>query len=158
MPEENAKVPQQEESAVDVKKYLDAIENLKQTHVPRELYEEAKSESATLLQAILDGSQASGSKADPKPEKPDVKALARDTFSEDCDLSDLQVVKNILAIREATLTDKGIDLFVPQGSQYKPTLDDISRAKNLAECLQHCVDVAEEDSTIFMRELARITR
>lgn len=153
--EKNDQVQGQE--GLDVQKYLSAIEELKRSSVPIEQYNQAKKESAELLQAILDGRTASASKQEEQPEV-DVRKLIRDTFQEYSDLSDLQLVKNILQIRDISMQNNGSDPFVPAGSQYRPTLEDVSKAKNLAECLQHCVDVSDGDNTVFIRELARITR
>lgn len=134
--------------------YLEAINTLKETTVPKEQYSKLKEENKRLLDALVSGEQIEVETETPV----DVAELRKSLFNGDKELSNLEYVTKALELRKA-LIDKGErDLFLPVGNQITDTAEMISKAQNVADVLQECVNFAQGDSGIFTAQLQRILK
>lgn len=134
--------------------YLEAINTLKETTVPKEQYSKLREENQRLLKALVNGEQIEVETETPV----DVAELRKSLFNGDKELSNLEYVTKALELRKA-LIDKGErDPFLPVGSQITDTAEMISKAQNVADVLQECVDFAQGDSGIFTAQLQRILK
>lgn len=153
MADENTKSASGEEMDENVD-YLEAINQLKETTVPKEQYSKLREENKRLLEALVNGEQIEVETETPV----DVAELRKSLFNGDKELSNLEYVTKALELRKA-LIDKGErDPFLPVGSQITDTAEMISKAQNVADVLQECVDFAQGDSGIFTAQLQRILK
>ena len=133
---------------------VQAINELKQNSVSKEMYNKVVEEKNKYLKALIDGNQV----AEAQPKEPvDVDALRSDLFSGKKDLSNLEYAQKALELRDALIESQGVDIFVGRGSKLTPTNDDYEAAQRVADTFQQCIDVAQGDSEIFTRELMRLT-
>ena len=134
--------------------YLEAINTLKETTVPKEQYSKLREENKRLLEALVNGEQIEVETETPV----DVAELRKTLFNGVKELSNLEYVTKALELRKA-LIDKGErDPFLPVGTQITDTAEMISKAQNVADVLQECVDFAQGDSGIFTAQLQRILK
>ena len=132
---------------------VQAINELKQNSVSKEVYNKVVEEKNKYLKALIDGSQV----AEAQPKEPvDLDALRKDLFGKD--LSNLEYAKKALQLRNELIERDGIDIFVGKGSKLAPDESDYVAAQKVADAFQSCIDVADGDSEIFTRELMRITK
>lgn len=133
---------------------VQAINELKQNSVSKEMYNKVVEEKNKYLKALIDGNQV----AEAQPKEPvDIDALRSDLFSGKKDLSNLEYAQKALELRDALIESQGVDIFVGRGSKLTPTNDDYEAAQRVADTFQQCIDVAQGDSEIFTRELMRLT-
>lgn len=133
---------------------VQAINELKQNSVSKEMYNKVVEEKNKYLKALIDGNQV----AEAQPKEPvDIDALRSDLFSGKKDLSNLEYAQKALELRNALIDSEGVDIFVGRGSKLTPTNEDYEAAQRVADTFQQCIDVAQGDSEIFTRELMRLT-
>ena len=145
------------EETVDVQKYLDEIQKLKENSGPRTDLDKLKDENKALLEALLNGKEPA--KEEEKTEGPTIQELRNKLYGKGAeDLTDLEYIEETLLLRQKLIDEEGIDPFVPMGRKYSPDANDIYCAQKLAEGFQHCVDVAQGDNTVFLNEITRITK
>lgn len=133
---------------------IQAINELKQNSVSKEMYNKVVEEKNKYLKALIDGNQV----AEAQPKEPvDIDALRSDLFSGKKDLSNLEYAQKALELRNALIDSEGVDIFVGRGSKLTPTNEDYEAAQRVADTFQQCIDVAQGDSEIFTRELMRLT-
>lgn len=133
--------------------YINAINNLKATTVPKTEFEKLQQEKSELLKALVEGKQLPQQETEPK-HRP-IDEIRKDLFEKDN--SNLEYARKTLELRDAVLAETGEDVFLPNGHRIAATEEDIVRADNLATVLRHCVDYAEGDSSLFTQELQRVT-
>lgn len=136
---------------------LTALQELRENSVPKSDFEKVLAERNKYFKAIIDG-QKPISGEEKAPTDDDIQGLRKKLFNGEKDLSNLEYVETALKLRNAIIDRDGVDIFVGKGNKYAPTENDYECAERTAQALQACVDVAEGDSAIFTRELARITR
>ena len=153
MADENTKSASGEEMDENVD-YLEAINTLKETTVPKEQYSKLKEENKRLLEALVNGEQIEVETETPV----DVAELRKSLFNDDKELSNLEYVTKALELRKALIEKGERDPFLPVGNQITDTADMISKAQNVADVLQECVDFAQDDSGIFTAQLQRILK
>lgn len=159
-----AEEEKREEEAVDVQKYLDEIQKLKETTVPRKENEKLKAENEALFdkyKSLLEMTVEGKGKMDDEenPEGPTIQELRNKLYGKGSeDLTDLEYIEGTLLLRQKLIDEEGVDPFVPMGRKYSPDANDIYCAQKLAEGFQHCVDVAQGDNTVFLNEITRITK
>ena len=73
------------------------------------------------------------------------------------DLNNLEYITKTLELRDALLEKGEPDPFLPISSKNTPTIEEITKANNVAEAFRSCVEYAAGDSEIFTQELMRIT-
>lgn len=125
--------------------YLDEIEHLRDTTVPKEEYAKLKATNNELLKRLAKGD------FDPQQEKPeevDLNALRKSIFQQGS-VTNLEYVKNALKLREEVIKREGKDIFLPYGHNYTASQDDIDKAQKVADVLQECVEEADGNSQVF---------
>lgn len=135
--------------------YLAVISDLKANSVDREKYNKLKNENQRLLETLVKGGQIEADKTTPKESMADLrKAL----YGNGCgELSNLDYWDKTLKLREMIMEEGKPDPFVLTGRNIVATDADRATAQKVAEVVQHCIDVAEGDSSIFTNELQRLT-
>lgn len=138
---------------VDNNQYIQAINELKEKTVDKEKYIKLQQENKKLLDSIVNGTEIDLGKQTEK--KKTIKELRDDYFK--TDQSNLEFVKNTLALRQAIIDSGKPDPFLPLGNKIIPSDEDIATATRVANVLQECVDYADGDSAAFTNELQRRT-
>jgi len=140
------------------KKYLDEIERQKaELKAKDEEIKKSHEENKTLLNRILDGDLGPDDKDSDSKDSKTVSELRDELFKPKKDLNNLEFAEKTLALRDKIMEEGGIDPFLPQGSKVRITAEDREAAQRVAECMKHCIDIADGDSEIYTRELMRIT-
>lgn len=132
--------------------YITAIKDLKANSVSKSEYEKLQEENKQLINALANGETITTTV---EVEKPSLAELRANLMKEE--QTNLEFIKNALALREAVIEQEGYDPFVPRGSQYAPTAEDEAVAFRVAKVYQECVDYADGDSQLFTNELMRRT-
>ena len=146
---------EQNEQTNEYQTYIDEIQNLKENTVSKEQYEKKCEENRRLIQSLANGTPLPG--AEQEPPKPSIDELRKKLANGD-QLSNLEYVKTVLALRNSLIEKGEQDPFVPQGANVKPEATDWATAQRVADAFQSCVDYADGDSEIFTTELMRITK
>ena len=133
--------------------YINAIQELQNNTVSKELYDKLKDEKQRLLNALVKGEKIEG------PAKPEVNIpeLRKKLFDKDAQMSNLEFVEKTLELREALLDRGEPDPFLPIGSRIAPTSEEVQQAENVAQIYRDCIDYAQGDSEVFTNELMRRT-
>ena len=63
-----------------------------------------------------------------------------------------------MQLRNAILEKEGVDIFLPNGKNYKYDSSDKEKADFVAQMFQECIDYADGDSQLFTQELMRRTK
>lgn len=132
--------------------YIEALREMKEKTVPKEVYEQIKAENKKLLQSLINGETIEGSAV---PTNPDVAELRKDLFSRDGSLTNLEYAEKALQLRDILINEGKPDPFLPYGHHISPTNEDIEAANRVAKVLKECIDYAEGDSDLFTSELQR---
>ncbi|MBO7735619.1 MAG: hypothetical protein J6S67_23840 [Methanobrevibacter sp.] len=130
--------------------YLEAIKTLKENSVDKDKYDQLRLENKRLLDSIVNGTDIGMNQPQ---EKKSIEELREAYLKED--QSNLEYIKNALALREALMEDGEPDPFLPIGQKILPTDSDVECANRVAKVLQECVDDADGDSAWFTNELQR---
>lgn len=146
---------EQNEQTNEYQTYIDEIQNLKENTVSKDQYEKKCEENRKLIQSLANGTPLPG--AEQEPPKPSIDELRKKLANGD-QLSNLEYVKTVLALRNSLIEKGEQDPFVPQGANVKPEATDWATAQRVADAFQSCVDYADGDSEIFTTELKRITK
>ena len=146
---------EQNEQTNEYQTYIDEIQNLRETTVSKDQYEKKCEENRRLIQSLANGTPLPG--AEQEPPKPSIDELRKKLANGD-QLSNLEYVKTVLALRNSLIEKGEQDPFVPQGANVKPEATDWATAQRVADAFQSCVDYADGDSEICTTELMRITR
>lgn len=160
--EELKKVETTEEAPKNAEEYVAAIKALKEKTVSKEYAEKLEKDNAALIKAVMNGDTVNADEQ--KQDKPDIKAL-REKLSTagEHELSNAEVVETMLKLRDAVITEGGIDPFLPVGAKVKPTLEDIKAAQHTADGYRYCLEEARDEETgvvdkdIFNAVLKKIT-
>lgn len=142
------------ELTVDVQKYLDRINELEATRVPVEDFNKLKEENATLFKNAMNRQIIDS----PEPDKPTVQELRNKLYSgKEGELSQCEYLKLTCDLRDALLEETGIDYMAPTGTQYEAVSSDYEAAQKFYDAARHCLEIANGDDGILIRELDRIT-
>lgn len=130
--------------------YIEALTEMRNNTVPKADYEKVLAENKQLLDALVQGQTIDV----PKEEPPvDVNKLRNDLFNKE--MTNLDYASTALALRNELIKRGERDPFIPYGHEYSPDENDASCAQKAADTLQHCIDVANGNPTIFQNELQR---
>lgn len=142
------------EETVDVQKYLDEINELKATTVSIDEFKKLKEENATLFKNAMNGQKLDSA----EPQKPTVQELRNKLYSSnESELSQCEYLKLTCDLRDALLEETGIDFMVPTGTQYEAVSSDYEAGQKFYDAARHCLEIADGDDGILIRELDRIT-
>ena len=135
--------------------YIETINEMKKNTVSKDLYAQLKEENKQLLNTIVNGNYNIDEDSDGKGEEEPVNldALRKEMFSGNC--SNLKYAEDALKLREEILKKDNVDIFLPHGQHIQPTKEDVESVQNVVNLLQHCVDEADGDSSIFTLELQK---
>lgn len=133
---------------------LKEIKDLKENTVDKKEYDRVMEQNRQLLKAVLDGDGDTPS----VESKESIEDLRKELFNQNGDLSNLEVAKKSLDLRKKLMAEGKPDPFLPVGTNYIVTNEDIEAANRVAECLEHCVEYADGDSEVFTNELMRLTK
>lgn len=121
--------------------------DFQKNYVTKEKYDEAVKRGDEYLKAIINHTEKDVlQKEGVNPPKVDVQNLARKTFSEDNQMSDLDYCKNVLKIRNAQIEAGAIDPFLPPD----PDDRDYVIAENVADVLEQCITEAKGNNASFI--------
>lgn len=128
--------------------YLDTIQELRTNSVSRELYNKVISERDAVVKALASGDTLASA------DSVQVRSLAdcRKDFMAPS-RSQCEYIEKLLALREAGIREQGEDCFVAYGHKVKPTASDFQSAQQTADIYRECLDIAEGNDTVFMREI-----
>lgn len=136
--------------------YIETINQLKKTTVPRTELEKLQAENKKLLDTILEGGELEAAATSASKRTPD--EIRKDLFGENADnLTNLAFAELALELREAVMDEGGIDPFVPQGHKIMAEDTDFAAAEKVAEALKSCIEYADGNNEVFTNELMRIT-
>ena len=135
--------------------YIETINEMKKNTVSKEMYAKLQEDNKKLLDTIVNGNYHTDDEEEQaKKEVPvDLDAIRKEMFSGNC--SNLKYAEDALKLRSEILKKDGVDIFLPHGSHIKPTKEDVESVTNVVNCLQHCIDEADGDSSIFTLELQK---
>lgn len=151
---ENKQIESGEESGNgDNIAYIDAINEMKKNYVPKEKLQKVQAENKQLLDALVSGRQIE--LPQDKTVKPTIQEMRNKLFTADSNATNLEYVSNILELRTALIDAGERDPFLPVGDQVTLTADHYTKAEQVADLLQGCVDFADGDSGIFTAEYQR---
>ena len=148
MPNENEQNMLEQQETPTEKNYGEALAELKKNSVPKDMYDKLAKENKDLMEAIINGQTA---EAPAESRSVDIEGLRKEMFNKE--LTNLDYVKDALALREALLAKGEPDPFLPIGKQISADADDIAAAERVAECLSYCVEISNDDPTAFTAAL-----
>ena len=138
-------------------KYIEAIEEMKKTTVPKKELEAAQEENKRLLQALIDGEQIGvDSQNDNSPDLNEkIKTLHKELFTDDFQGSDLDYCQKALQLREAVIERDGEDAdpFLPHSHNYLITDADREAAKRVAEEIADAIESSNGSNKVFIATL-----
>ena len=130
--------------------YIAAINQMKETTVPKDVYNALKEENRKLLQSLINGEQIDA------PETPvDIKELRKELYAGDKELSNLDYCKKTLQLRAALIAKGERDPFLPYGSYVTENAEQHDKAEAVAKVLEECIETSQGDSGIFTAALQR---
>ena len=138
--------PIEEKEAGMENDYIAQIQEMKKTHVSRDVYDKQLEENRRLLNALVSGEQL----GQPAPEDSiiDYKEEWRKLVFSDEPKTNLDYVKKVLEIREAGLR-QGENINMPFGAKAEYTDNDEAETEFIAQALQECVDKANGNPMAF---------
>lgn len=142
-----------QETAGENLDYIEALKEMKRTTVPKEAYEQLKTENAKLLKSLINGETIEGTDA---PATSSIDELRKELFKVDGGLTNLEYARKALQLRDALLAEGQPDPFLPAGHDYVAEAGDIEAAERVAKIIKECIDYADGDSQIFTSELQRV--
>ena len=138
-----------------VKTTAEIIKEIKENSVDKAKYDALQKDMNELVKSVLNGEGLKSVSEETQRKADDIR---KEMFDENGKLTNLEFVKDALELRKQIMKEGKPDPFLPAGTNVEITSDDIQKAKNLAECLEHCVEYADGDSETFTTELMRITK
>lgn len=142
---------QQENVSSDNSNYIEAIREMKEKSVPRTEYEKLQKENKQLLDSLVNGE----TRQEPIKEEINIDDIRKDLFTKE--MTNMEYIDKALKLRDALIEKEHIDIFVGSGKNFKPTEDDFKKAQEVADVFKECLDIADGDSEVFVRELDRRT-
>ena len=144
----NANNPQTETTEVN---YIEAMAEMRKNTVSKAEYNKVLEENKQLLNAMVNGETINQPQQEPVV---DIDALRNDLFNRE--MTNLEYAEKTLQLRDELLKRGERDPFLPNGRNYIPNDFDAMEADRAAEALQHCIDTAQGNPSIFQNELQRI--
>lgn len=137
--------PEQPANSDNVQDYINAINQLKETTVSRELYDKKVQENKQLLDTLVSGGSIEPEKA--AEAKQTSVELAKELAKPH---TNLDYAKLALKHREACISEGKDDPFVPHGLNFRDSRpEDTQDAEAAAELLQTCIDESDNDPEVF---------
>lgn len=135
----------------DNKKYIDTINQLKRTTVPKEELDKLKEENKMLLDSIVNGGDLPpeiANKLAGNPEEPTIQVLREELFGANRkDLDNLEAATKMMKLRRLVIEETGEDPAI--SSLKSPTKEDAIMAEEAAQLIESCIEQADGDSAVF---------
>lgn len=125
------------------------ITEMRANTVPKDKYNKLVEDNAKLMRALANGETI---KVEETP-KPNIEELRKEYFDFE-NKSDVQVAKDILALREAVIESGNQDPFLPNGRGAVITDQDRSDAQAVADLLQYAIDQSGDDNAVFLAQFS----
>ena len=135
----------------NTKDYIEEIQKLRDSSVPKEEYNRLKEENKRLITTLASGGNLKG---DVPQAKEDIGALRAKLFNSE-NLSNLDYCSTALELRDALMAEGKPDPFLPVGHEIVHSNTDRESAERVASVLKECVEYAQGDADIFTDELQR---
>ena len=133
------------------KQYIDTINHLKRTTVPKEELDKLKEENKMLLDSIVNGGDLPpeiANKLAGNPEEPTIQSLRDELFGENRkDLDNLEAATKMMKLRRLVIEETGEDPAI--SSLKSPTKEDALMAEEAAQLIESCIEQADGDSAVF---------
>lgn len=137
--------------------YIETIAELKKNSVSKEKYEELEREKKGLIEALKSGQQITIQAEAEKEES--IEELRKELYGDpDKPMKNIDYIEKTLKLRKKIMDDGYPDPFLPNGSDYEISKDDIETAEMIAQIYQECLDYADGDDQLFTNELMRRTK
>jgi hypothetical protein len=125
------------------------ITEMRANTVPKDKYNKLVEDNAKLMRALANGETI---KVEETP-KPNIEELRKEYFDFE-NKSDVQVAKDILALREAVIESGDQDPFLPNGRGAVITDQDRNDAQAVADLLQYAIDQSGGDNAVFLAQFS----
>ena len=142
-----------QQNEIDNTVYIDAIRDLKERTVDRDLYQKLKAERDSLVQSLANGTSSSTEEA--VMVRSHAEALADFMVPSK---SECEYLEKVLELRAAAMREGQPDPFVAEGHYVKPTAQTYQRAEEIAEIYRECLDYAAGDDKVLINEVQRRMR
>lgn len=134
---------QEEQNPVDI------ITEMRNNTVPKDKYNKLKEDNEKLMRALANGESI---QVEP-PKTANIEELRKEYFSFE-GKTDVQVAKDILALREAIMERGDQDPFLPNGRGAQITEQDRHDAQAVADLLQYALDNSGDDNAVFLAQFS----
>lgn len=137
-----------------VKDLVSALNEIKQSTVSKEAYDELRQANKQLMDTIVNG--RAQQQAEVK-EDVNVDEIRAELFGDKRrDFSNREYVEKMLDLRKGLMERGEQDPFVMKaGKKSSPEKEDFEKAQSVADVLQECVDIAEGNDDVFNNEFQR---
>lgn len=127
--------------------YLEQIKQLKENTVSKEMYDRVVAENKRMLSDYVNGTM--------NVENKEVKVSLEDArlAYQKPGMNNLDQAKATLQLREKMMENGLGDPFLANGVD--PTAQDVADAQQVADFLQNCVELAQDDPAVFQAEFLR---
>lgn len=138
----------------------DQLKVITETMAPKSQLEEAikraKEAEALNSKLVLDGAQYNDETNQPLAiTEEQAQQLWKETINPDCSLSDIQIAKNIMDLRDYYIETKNEDILVPNSRMYENTQQDYDTAQRVSDIIKECIEYADGDNQLFVQEISR---
>lgn len=134
--------------------YIEIIENLKKSTVPREQYDKVMKDNKALANALMTSKPGSTDEGKHVATDEEVAALRKKLFKTNSGITNLEYVKTALELRTALMSRGEPDPFLPNSEEARKEFSE-ETAVEIAEGLASIVEYADGDAALFNSELKR---
>ena len=142
-----------EETKNDNQVYLDTIKDLKQNTVSKQRYDKLVAERDQLIATLVNGEQITA--VTPPAEKKSLEQIMTEQKQYAKKKDACNYLKSCLEFRERAFEEYGVDCFVANNYNVKPTEQAYIDAQKTADIYQECLDYANGDKKVLVNELQR---
>ena len=133
---------------------LEAIKKLRENSVPKEKYEKLEERYKKAVNDIINGNAENQAPAEQKPEFEEIVSKLNSVGSKP--LNNLEFWKTALEFRKQVMDQGSPDPMVAVGRKVEaPTQADFDEAQSLADAMEECIKLADNDPIVFNQELKR---
>ena len=137
----------------EYQQYINAIQELKNSTVSRELYNRVVQENTSLINTLASGGSVVADANLPK--RKTAQECREALWGKNPPKTQCDFVERSLELREAVLAETGEDCFVPKGHHIQPSPQSYESGERTARIYRECLDYANGDDEAFINELNR---
>lgn len=134
------------------KDYINVIQEMKNSTVSKDKYNELLNENRNLINTLASGGTLSGAEV---PTIRSSQEIKKELWGSNKRHSETEFVELALELREAVLAETGEDCFIPTGHYVTPTAEAYASAQRFADVARECLDYAGGNDEVFSNELSR---